>query len=199
MLLVEDNPGDVRLAQEAFVKLDETIQISVATDGCEAMDYLHHRGKFTQSIRPDLILLDLKLPKMDGREVLEHIKNDNELKAIPIVILTTSDMEAELVKSYDLKPNCYFKKPIQWDAYGELVKKILQCWRVSQHFVSCPCGAELKVQLQNLEDFPAPDQTLIDCPKCGVRHSVPRPALRLFYRDSGNDWHTAAIKVSSHA
>jgi two-component system, chemotaxis family, response regulator Rcp1 len=113
VLLVEDSPGDVRLTQEAFRDANPSIHLHVATDGVEALAFLKRKGAHTQAPRPDLILLDLNLPKMDGREVLVHIKEDESLKTIPTVILTTSDSEADIAKSYQLQANCYLSKPVQ--------------------------------------------------------------------------------------
>ena len=128
VLLVEDSPGDVRLTQEAFRDANSSIHLSVAADGVEAMAFLTRSGIHANSPRPDLILLDLNLPKMDGREVLAHIKEDNNLKTIPTVILTTSDAESDIVKSYQLQANCYLTKPVQLDAFEALVKSINDFW-----------------------------------------------------------------------
>jgi CheY-like chemotaxis protein len=128
VLLVEDSPGDVRLTQEAFREANEFVHLHVATDGVEAMAFLKREGVHAQAPRPDLILLDLNLPKMDGREVLAHIKDDASLKTIPTVILTTSDAEVDIVKSYELHANCYLSKPVQLDAFETLVKSINTYW-----------------------------------------------------------------------
>jgi two-component system, chemotaxis family, response regulator Rcp1 len=128
VLLVEDSPGDVRLTQEAFRNANKAIQLHVVVDGVEAMTFLRHEGVHVHAPRPDLILLDLNLPKMDGREVLAHIKEDDSLKLIPTVILTTSDAEADIVKSYQLQANCYLNKPVQLDAFENLVKSINDFW-----------------------------------------------------------------------
>jgi two-component system, chemotaxis family, response regulator Rcp1 len=128
VLLVEDSPGDVRLTQEAFRDANPAIRLHVATDGVEAMAFLRREGAHAHSPRPDLILLDLNLPKMDGREVLAHIKDDANLKTIPTVILTTSDAEADIVKSYQLQANCYLSKPVQLDAFESLVGSINDFW-----------------------------------------------------------------------
>ena len=128
VLLVEDSPGDVRLTQEAFRDANRSIQLHVANDGVEAMAFLRREGRHAQAPRPDLILLDLNLPKMDGREVLSHIKSDDNLKSIPTVILTTSDAEADIVKSYQLRANCYLTKPVQLDAFEALVKSVNDFW-----------------------------------------------------------------------
>jgi chemotaxis family two-component system response regulator Rcp1 len=128
VLLVEDSPGDVRLTQEAFRDANKAIQLNVVVDGVEAMAFLRHEGVHVHAPRPDLILLDLNLPKMDGREVLAHIKEDDSLKLIPTVILTTSDAEADIVKSYQLQANCYLNKPVQLDAFENLVKSINDFW-----------------------------------------------------------------------
>jgi two-component system, chemotaxis family, response regulator Rcp1 len=128
VLLVEDSPGDVRLTQEAFRAANKAIQLHVVVDGVDAMAFLRHQGFHVHAPRPDLILLDLNLPKMDGREVLAHIKEDESLKLIPTVILTTSDAEADIVKSYQLQANCYLNKPVQLDAFENLVKSINDFW-----------------------------------------------------------------------
>lgn len=128
VLLVEDSPGDVRLTQEAFRDANRSIQLHVATDGVEAMAFLRRQGPHADAPRPDLILLDLNLPKMDGREVLGHIKEDSSLKMIPTVILTTSDSEVDIVKSYQLAANCYLTKPVQLPAFESLVKSINDFW-----------------------------------------------------------------------
>ncbi len=128
VLLVEDSPGDVRLTQEAFRDANTSIHLHVASDGVEAMAFLRREGTHGHAPRPDIILLDLNLPKMDGREVLARIKEDDGLKMIPTVILTTSDAEADIVKCYRLQANCYLKKPVQLDAFESLVKSINDFW-----------------------------------------------------------------------
>jgi len=128
VLLVEDSPGDVRLTQEAFREANKAIHLHVASDGVEAMAFLKREGVYARAPRPELILLDLNLPKMDGREVLAHIKEDPNLKTIPTVILTTSEAEADIVKSYQLQANCYLSKPVQLDAFEALVKSINDFW-----------------------------------------------------------------------
>jgi CheY-like chemotaxis protein len=128
VLLVEDSPGDVRLTQEAFAIANKAIQLHVVPDGVEAMAFLKQTGVHVDAPRPDLILLDLNLPKMDGREVLAHIKEDDSLKLIPTVILTTSDAETDIVKSYQLQANCYLTKPVQLDAFESLVTSINDFW-----------------------------------------------------------------------
>ena len=128
VLLVEDSPGDVRLTQEAFREANMAIRLHVATDGVEALAFLKREGVYARAPRPELILLDLNLPKMDGREVLAHIKENPDLKTIPTVILTTSEAEADIVKSYQLQANCYLSKPVQLDAFESLVKSINDFW-----------------------------------------------------------------------
>src|SRR6202044_2167484 len=120
--------GDVRLTQEAFRDANPSIRLHVATDGVEAMTFLRREGIHANAPRPDLILLDLNLPKMDGREVLAHIKEDDNLKAIPTVILTTSKAETDVVTSYQLHANCYLSKPVQLDAFEGIVKSINDFW-----------------------------------------------------------------------
>lgn len=128
VLLVEDSAGDVRLMREAFHAANPAIQLHVASDGMEAMAFLMHEGCHIHARQPDLILLDLNLPKMDGREVLAQIKKDDRLKTIPTVILTTSDAEADIAESYQLQANCYLTKPVQLDAFEALVKSINDFW-----------------------------------------------------------------------
>ena len=128
VLLVEDSPGDVRLTQEAFHDANKSVHLHVASDGVEAMAFLRRGGPHIHAPRPDLILLDLNLPKMDGREVLALIKRDENLRTIPTIILTTSEAEADIVKSYQLQANCYLTKPVQFDAFEILVRSINDFW-----------------------------------------------------------------------
>jgi len=128
VLLVEDSPGDVRLTKEAFRDANSSIHLHVVSDGVEAMAFIRREGAHVRAPRPDLILLDLNLPKMDGREVLAKIKEDASLKTIPTVILTTSEAEADILKSYQLQANCYLSKPAQLDAFESLVKSINDFW-----------------------------------------------------------------------
>jgi chemotaxis family two-component system response regulator Rcp1 len=128
LLLVEDNPGDVRLTREAFREVDGTVQLHVASDGVEAMAFLRREGVHADAPRPDFILLDLNLPRMDGREVLSHIKADDDLHTIPTVILTTSDADADILKSYELNANAYLKKPVTLEAFESLVRSINDFW-----------------------------------------------------------------------
>jgi two-component system, chemotaxis family, response regulator Rcp1 len=128
VLLIEDSPGDVRLTKEAFRTANPSIHLHVASDGVEAMSFLRREGTHRQAPRPDLILLDLNLPRMDGREVLTRIKEDVDLKTIPTVILTTSDAEMDVARSYLLQANCYLNKPVQLEAFEELVKSINDFW-----------------------------------------------------------------------
>ena len=128
VLLVEDSPGDVRLTQEAFRAANSAVRLHVAVDGVEALAFLNQQGTHANAPRPDLILLDLNLPRMDGREVLKHIRADEKLKNIPTVILTTSDAEADINHSYSLHANSYLSKPVQLDAFENLVKSINDFW-----------------------------------------------------------------------
>jgi CheY-like chemotaxis protein len=128
VLLVEDSAGDIRLLEESFRDFDEPIVLHVAADGVEAMAFLKHEGDHALALRPDLILLDLNLPKMDGREVLAEIKQDDSLKLIPTVILTTSDAEIDILKSYQLHANGYLTKPVQLEAFETLAKSICEFW-----------------------------------------------------------------------
>ena len=128
VLLVEDSPGDVRLTQEAFRAANPQIRLHVAVDGVEALAFLGQEGIHASAPRPDLILLDLNLPRMDGREVLKHIRGHESLKTIPTVILTTSDAEIDINQSYSLHANSYLSKPVQFAAFEELVKSINEFW-----------------------------------------------------------------------
>jgi CheY-like chemotaxis protein len=128
VLLVEDSPGDVRLTQEAFRDCGKLVRLHLATDGIEAMAFLRNEGRHAAAPRPDLILLDLNLPIMHGHKVLAQIKNDLRLKVIPTIILTTSDVEADVMISYKLQANCYLRKPAHWDAVDNLVRSISTFW-----------------------------------------------------------------------
>ncbi len=128
ILLVEDNPGDVRLTVEVFKIGKVRNRLAVVTDGFEALDYLHRRGKFAAAFRPDIILLDLNLPKKDGRAVLAELKSDPDLKRIPVVILTTSSAEADVLKIYNLQANCYIVKPVDLLQFTSVVTAIQNFW-----------------------------------------------------------------------
>ncbi len=128
VLLVEDSPGDVRLTQEAFRAANAAVKLHVAVDGVEALAFLGQEGEYANAPRPDLILLDLNLPRKDGREVLRHIRRDEGLKTIPTVILTTSDSEIDINESYSLHANSYLSKPVQLEAFENLVKSINDFW-----------------------------------------------------------------------
>jgi len=128
VLLVEDSPGDVRLTREAFQAANVSVHLSVVVDGVEAMSFLKREGVHADAPRPDLTLLDLNMPRMDGREVLARIKKDDSLKTIPIVILTTSDSEGDIAKSYQLHANSYLCKPVQFSEFESLVKSIYDFW-----------------------------------------------------------------------
>jgi two-component system, chemotaxis family, response regulator Rcp1 len=128
VLLVEDSPGDVRLMREAFHGVNANVDLHVATDGVEAMNFLRRRGCHINAPRTDLVLLDLNLPRLDGREVLALVKKDSTLKTIPIVVLSTSAAEADINTSYDLRANCYFTKPVDLDDFDDLVKRINDFW-----------------------------------------------------------------------
>jgi two-component system, chemotaxis family, response regulator Rcp1 len=125
---VDDSPGDVRLMEEAFRKADPSVLLHVATDGMEAMDFLRHEGRYADAPRPALILLDLNLPKMHGRDVLTRIKRDPALKTIPTIVLTISDAESDILSSYRLHANCYVSKPVALDDFDRLVNSINEFW-----------------------------------------------------------------------
>jgi len=128
VLLVEDNPGDVRLTREAFRESEVTARLHVVTDGLEAVRFLKHEGAYAAAPRPDLILLDLNLPRLDGREVLGRIKLDADLKSIPTVVLTTSSAEVDIAKSYELQANCCLVKPSAFQALVCLVRSLDELW-----------------------------------------------------------------------
>ena len=128
ILLVEDNPGDVLLTEEALQEGKVCNDLYVAEDGMEAIAFLRREGKYEDMPRPDVILLDLNLPRMDGREVLAEIKADPDLKRIPVVILTTSSADEDILKSYDLHANCYITKPVDLDQFIAVVKSVEDFW-----------------------------------------------------------------------
>lgn len=128
LLLIEDNPGDVRLTQEALKHSDINVHLSVARDGVEAMEFLRHNGPYADAPKPDLILLDLNLPRKSGREVLSEIKSDPELKRIPVLIMTTSRAEQDVNRAYHLNANCYITKPMDLDEFLRIVKAIEDFW-----------------------------------------------------------------------
>ena len=128
ILLVEDNPGDVRLTQEAFRDSKLPVKLNVVMDGEDALNYLHRRPPYEDATRPDIILLDLNIPKKDGREVLSEIKNDMSLKFVPVVVLTTSNAEQDIVRTYNLNVNAYINKPVDFDKFFDIVQKIEEFW-----------------------------------------------------------------------
>ena len=128
ILLVEDNPGDVRLTLEAMKEGRVLNRISVVEDGIEAMAFLNREGRYADSPRPDLILLDLNLPRKDGREVLAAIKTDTRLKSIPVVVLTTSQAEQDILMTYELHANCFITKPVQLDDFLNVIRLIEDFW-----------------------------------------------------------------------
>ena len=128
VLLVEDNPGDVRLTQEAFKEGKLSNGLRVVMDGVEAMAFLRREGEYADAPRPDIILLDLNLPKKDGREVLAEIKDDDDLKSIPVIILTTSDAEEDIIRTYNHHANCYITKPVDLEQLINVVRSIENFW-----------------------------------------------------------------------
>ena len=128
ILLVEDNPGDVRLTIEALRESKVRNNLQVAIDGVQALDYLRKQAQFTAATRPDLVLLDLNLPRKDGREVLAEIKADPDLKTIPVVVLTTSQAEQDVLQSYRLQANCYITKPVDLEQFITVVRSIEDFW-----------------------------------------------------------------------
>jgi CheY-like chemotaxis protein len=128
VLLVEDNPGDVRLVREAFRDVNRSIRLHLAFDGIEALAFLRRQGAHLHAPRPDLILLDLNLPKMNGRDVLAKIKTDTSLKVIPTIVLSSSETDADVMITYQLQANCYLRKPAQWDTFEDIVRSINRFW-----------------------------------------------------------------------
>jgi chemotaxis family two-component system response regulator Rcp1 len=128
ILMVEDNPGDVRLTQEALKGGKIWNEFNVVSDGVAALDYLHRRAPYQNAVRPDLLLLDLNLPKKDGREVLAAVKSDASLKTIPVVVLTTSQAEEDVIRAYNLQANCYVTKPVDFLQFTRIVQAIEQFW-----------------------------------------------------------------------
>ena len=128
ILLVEDNPGDVRLTKESLKDAKVLNRLHVVRDGEEALDFLRRQGEHTRAVRPDLILLDLNLPKKNGREVLAEIKDNPDLRRIPVVILTVSKAEEDIIKTYDLHANCYIAKPVDLDQFLAVIKAIEEFW-----------------------------------------------------------------------
>ncbi|MDM8549049.1 response regulator [Desulfobacterales bacterium HSG2] len=128
ILLVEDNPSDVLLTQEAFKETKMPYALHVAKDGVEAMEFLHREGEYADAVRPDIILLDLNLPRKDGRQVLSEIRADEELKRIPVVILTTSQDHEDILRSYELHANCYICKPVDLNKFFRVVNSVENFW-----------------------------------------------------------------------
>ena len=128
ILLVEDNPGDIELTQEAFADSKICNNVYAVNDGVEAIDFLKKKGKYADAVTPDVVLLDLNMPRMDGKEVLEIVKNDINLRLIPIVILTSSEAEKDVVRSYKLHANCYINKPVDLTRFLEVVKAVEDFW-----------------------------------------------------------------------
>jgi CheY-like chemotaxis protein len=139
ILLVEDNPGDVRLTKEALKEGKLLNRLSVVGDGIEAMAFLRREGKFADSARPDMILLDLNLPKKSGLEVLAEVKADQDLRRTPVVVLTTSQAEQDIVKSYNLYANCYISKPVDLAQFMNVIQSIEEFWLT---IVKLPCDGD---------------------------------------------------------
>lgn len=128
VLLVEDSPGDVRLTREALKEGKVRNNLSVVSDGVEAMEFLRREGKYQDAPRPDIVLLDLNMPRKDGREVLAEMKSDEQLKRIPVVVLTTSEAEQDILRTYDLHANCYLTKPVDLEQFISIVKSVEDFW-----------------------------------------------------------------------
>ena len=141
-LIVEDNPGDVRLILEALKEGKLLLNISVVQDGIEAMDFLRRQGKYQQAPRPDLIILDLNLPKKSGREVLAEVKTDDDLRIIPVVVLTSSEAQDDVARAYGLHVNCYVAKPLGLDEFMRVIKSIDEFWLRTVRLPGGTKGAE---------------------------------------------------------
>jgi chemotaxis family two-component system response regulator Rcp1 len=128
VLLVEDNPGDIRLIEEAIKELGDVISLRIVTDGVQALDYLFKKNAYIMAPTPDLILLDLNVPKEDGRKVLSVVKNDSHLKRIPVIVLTISQNEEDVLECYNLHANCYITKPFEIDSFIQIIKAIKSFW-----------------------------------------------------------------------
>ncbi len=128
ILLIEDSPGDIRLTEEALKDFKMLNHLHVVMDGVEAMAFLRREGEYADASRPDLVLLDLNLPRKDGREVLAEMKSDDELKRIPVVVLTTSEADEDVIRTYDYHANCYITKPVDFDKFINVVKSIEDFW-----------------------------------------------------------------------
>lgn len=128
ILLVEDNPGDIRLTREAFNEYKIANNLSIVTDGEEAMNFLYKKDKYKNAPTPDMILLDLNLPRKDGREVLEEIKESNILKSIPVIVLSTSENDTDIRHSYEHYANCYITKPIDFNNFMKVIKQLQEFW-----------------------------------------------------------------------
>ena len=128
ILLAEDNPGDVMLAKKALEKGKLANNLHVTTDGVDALQFLRQEGEYADMPRPDLILLDLNMPRKDGQEVLKELKEDDELRRIPVVVLTSSESEEDIVKSYELNANAYLTKPVNFDGFIEIVNRLENFW-----------------------------------------------------------------------
>jgi len=128
ILLVEDNPGDVRLTQEALRDAKVQNRVSIVQDGVEALEFLHRHGVYADAPRPDVILLDLNLPRKDGREVLAEVKADPNLRRIPVVVLTTSEADEDILRAYNLNANCYITKPVDFEQFFKVIHSIEDFW-----------------------------------------------------------------------
>jgi chemotaxis family two-component system response regulator Rcp1 len=128
VLFVEDDKADARLAREVFRDVNSSVRLHFASDGVQAMAFLRREGVYADKPRPDLVLLDLNMPKMDGRAVLALIKKDESLKTIPTVVLSSSDVDADVLISYQLSANCYLRKPAQWDEFEHIIRCINSLW-----------------------------------------------------------------------
>ncbi len=128
ILLIEDNPADVRLTQEGFNEAKLLTNMTAIMDGKTALDYLFRRGEYTQAVKPDLILLDLNLPGVDGREILKDVKEEPDLRKIPVVVLTSSEAESDIVSAYESHANCFISKPIDFDGFMKVVRSIECFW-----------------------------------------------------------------------
>lgn len=136
ILLVEDNSGDVRLIEEAFKEVNSTNTLHIVTDGIEALDFLYQLGDYEDFPQPDVILLDLNLPRKNGHEILSEVRDDDDLRNIPVIILTSSEAEEDIVKSYDLRANAYLTKPVNPEEFIETIQRFKMFWLESARLLA---------------------------------------------------------------
>ncbi len=138
ILIIEDNPGDIRLMREALRDMQPPVSLQIAMDGDEALSFLHQQGKYADAPTPELIFLDFNLPKSDSRDILRQVKQNQELRLIPVAVLTTSDAERDIREAYELHANCYLRKPVDLDSFFGTIRKAAHFWLDVAHSVATP-------------------------------------------------------------